>query len=67
LDASLFKTILINERLKLRFNSDFFNVLNHPGNPNSLGSRDAVHPELRQRRPHAAECSFAQVSRRAFG
>jgi hypothetical protein len=38
LDASLFKVIPITERLRLRFNADFFNVLNHPGNPNSVGS-----------------------------
>jgi hypothetical protein len=37
LDASLFKNIPINERLWLRFNADFFNVLNHPGNPSSVG------------------------------
>jgi hypothetical protein len=33
LDASLFKTIPINERFQARLNADFFNVLNHPGNP----------------------------------
>jgi hypothetical protein len=38
LTASLFKTIPIHERFKVRFNADFFNVLNHPGNPNSVGS-----------------------------
>ncbi|MDP2999992.1 MAG: TonB-dependent receptor [Bryobacterales bacterium] len=38
LDASIFKTIPINERANVRINADFFNVLNHPGNPNSLGS-----------------------------
>ncbi len=38
LDASLFKAIPISERCKIRFNADFFNVLNHPGNPNSVGS-----------------------------
>jgi hypothetical protein len=38
LDASLFKTIPINERFKVRFNADFFNVLNNPGNPNSVAS-----------------------------
>jgi hypothetical protein len=38
LDASLFKIIPINERLNARFNADFFNVLNMPGNPNSIGS-----------------------------
>ena len=31
LDASLFKTVRINERFALRFNADFFNVLNMPG------------------------------------
>ncbi len=38
LDASLFKAIPIGERFNLRFNADFFNVLNHPGNPNSVGA-----------------------------
>ncbi|MEK7407495.1 MAG: hypothetical protein AAB225_20650, partial [Acidobacteriota bacterium] len=37
LDASLFKTIPITERMNVRFNADFFNVLNMPGNPNSIG------------------------------
>ena len=37
LDASLFKNVALRERLKLRFAADFFNVLNHPGNPNSVG------------------------------
>jgi len=36
LDASLFKEIRINERFKVRFNADFFNVLNNPGNPNTI-------------------------------
>lgn len=36
LDASFFKTIPITERVSLRFNADFFNVLNHPGNPNAI-------------------------------
>lgn len=37
LDASLFKNIRINETVVLRFNADFFNVLNMPGltQPNS--------------------------------
>ena len=37
LDASLFKSVWIGERFNVRFNADFFNVLNHPGNPNSIG------------------------------
>ncbi|MGH9661930.1 MAG: hypothetical protein ACRD96_25505, partial [Bryobacteraceae bacterium] len=31
LDASLFKSVAITERWQLRFNIDFFNVLNNPG------------------------------------
>lgn len=31
LDASLFKTLSITEAVKLRFNADFFSVLNNPG------------------------------------
>ena len=42
LDASLFKSINIGERYNLRFNADFFNVLNHPGNPNSIGSNGVL-------------------------
>jgi hypothetical protein len=38
LDASLFKAIPIRERMSIRFNADFFNVLNHPGNPNSIAN-----------------------------
>jgi len=38
LDSSLFKTIPITEQFRLRFNADFFNVLNHPNNPNGIGS-----------------------------
>jgi DNA-binding winged helix-turn-helix (wHTH) protein len=42
LDASLFKTIPINERFRIRFNADFFNVLNNPGNdPGLLSTRAA--------------------------
>ena len=37
LDASLFKSIVVRERLRVRFNADFFNVLNHPGNPSGVG------------------------------
>jgi hypothetical protein len=37
-DASLFKTIPIAERFRLRFNADFFNVFNMPGNPNSVSA-----------------------------
>jgi hypothetical protein len=36
IDASLFKTIPIKEQPRMRFNADFFNVLNHPGNPSGV-------------------------------
>ena len=42
LDASLFKTFPITERFNLRFNADFFNILNHPGNPNSIGGNGVL-------------------------
>jgi hypothetical protein len=38
LDASIFKTVPIREQINARINADFFNVLNRPGNPNSVGS-----------------------------
>jgi hypothetical protein len=33
-DATAVKNIPINEQFRLRFQADFFNVFNHPGNPN---------------------------------
>ncbi len=36
LDASMFKNVSIKERIRFRLQADFFNVLNHPGNPNSF-------------------------------
>jgi hypothetical protein len=38
LSASLFKTIPITERVQARLNADFFNVLNHPGNPSGVAN-----------------------------
>jgi hypothetical protein len=37
MDASLFKNVSLHDRLRLRFNIDFFNVFNHPGNPAAIG------------------------------
>jgi hypothetical protein len=42
LDASIFKTVPITERVFLRFNADFFNVLNHPGNPSSVANTGII-------------------------
>ena len=36
-DASLFKVIPIHESVRVRFAADFFNVFNHPNNPNTIG------------------------------
>ena len=36
LSASLYKNIPITERISARLSGDFFNVLNHPGNPSSV-------------------------------
>jgi hypothetical protein len=38
LNASAFKTIPIREKMNLRFNADFFNVLNRPGTPQPRGN-----------------------------
>jgi hypothetical protein len=38
MDASLFKFTSITEGVVLRFNVDFFNVLNNPNNPIAIGS-----------------------------
>jgi hypothetical protein len=37
-DASLFKFINFTEKVKLRINVDFFNVLNHPNNPAGIAN-----------------------------
>jgi hypothetical protein len=42
LDASMFKNISIKERLRFRLQADFFNVLNHPGNPNSFTGNTGI-------------------------
>jgi hypothetical protein len=38
LDSSIFKAIPIRESMMLRFNADFFNVFNHPGNPSGVAA-----------------------------
>jgi hypothetical protein len=42
LDASLFKTISIRERVRVRVNADFFNVLNHPNNPTGASQEGLI-------------------------
>lgn len=36
-DASIFKNVRFGEQVQLRLSADFFNVFNHPGNPNTVG------------------------------
>jgi hypothetical protein len=38
LDASLFKNFRLRESLNARFAADFFNVMNTPGNPNTINA-----------------------------
>jgi hypothetical protein len=42
LDASLFKVVPLSERVFVRFNADFFNVLNRPGLPGVNASNGIV-------------------------
>jgi hypothetical protein len=42
LDSSIFKSIPIRESMILRFNVDFFNVFNHPGNPSAVASNGVL-------------------------
>jgi hypothetical protein len=42
LDAGLIKNFRITEKVNLRFNMDAFNVLNHPGTPNSISGTSGV-------------------------
>jgi hypothetical protein len=37
MDASAFKNVQFGEQLNFRLSADFFNVFNHPGNPNTVG------------------------------
>lgn len=37
MDLSAFKNVRFGERYNVRLSGDFFNALNHPGNPNTVG------------------------------
>jgi hypothetical protein len=50
LSASLFKTISLSEAVKLRFNADFFQVLNNPGLP-APGSNGILSTQNSQNSP----------------
>lgn len=38
MDASIMKNIPITERVRMRFQADFFNVFNHPNNPTAVAA-----------------------------
>jgi hypothetical protein len=58
LDASLFKVVSMTERIKLRFNADFFNVLNHPGNQNSIGGTGILNTQSSGQTPRTLQLSL---------
>ena len=58
LDASAFKNITFRERLRFRLQADFFNVLNHPGNPNSfIGSTGILNVQSSGNSPRTLQLS----------
>ena len=57
LDASLVKNIPIKERMNFRLQCDFFNVLNHPGNPNSVGTTGILSTQSSGNSPRTLQLS----------
>jgi hypothetical protein len=57
LDASLVKNIAIHERIRFRLQCDFFNVLNHPGNPNSIGGTGILSTQSSGNSPRTLQLS----------
>ena len=57
-DASLFKMIPVTERAVLRFNADFFNVFNMPGNPNSVGGNGMLSTQSSGQIPRTLQLSL---------
>ncbi len=58
LDASLFKSIPVTESIVLRFNADFFNVLNRPGNPNSIAGDGMLSTRSSGQNPRVLQLSL---------
>ena len=61
LDASIFKTVPISERVNIRFNADFFNVLNHPGNPNSVGADGFLNTQSSGQSPRTLQLTLRLI------
>jgi hypothetical protein len=61
LDASVFKSTNLTERISLRFSADFFNVLNHPGNPNSVGGNGMLNVQSSGNSPRVLQLSLRLI------
>jgi hypothetical protein len=57
MDASLVKNIPIKERFSFRLQCDFFNVFNHPGNPNSVGTTGMLSTQSSGNSPRTLQLS----------
>lgn len=58
LDASVFKVIPITEQVRLRFNADFFNVLNRPGIGNSVADTGIVSTQFSGQSPREIQLTL---------
>lgn len=58
LDASASKNFAITERIKVRFQADAFNVLNHPGNTATVGSNGVLSTQNSGQDPRTIQLSL---------
>ena len=58
MDASLFKNIPLVEGMTFRFTADFFNVFNHPGNPNTVGGDGVLNTRASGNAPRVLQLSL---------
>jgi hypothetical protein len=56
-DASLVKNVAFKEHYNFRFQCDFFNVLNHPGNSNNIGSSGVLSTQSSGNSPRTLQLS----------
>jgi hypothetical protein len=54
----VFKAVKINEQFTVRLNADFFNVLNAPGNPNSIGTNGVLNTRSSGNTPRILQLSL---------
>jgi hypothetical protein len=58
LDATLSKSFSFRERANLRFAADFFNVFNHPDNPNTVGGDGFLNCQASGQSPRVLQLSL---------